>query len=84
MENVQSLGELALADLFDQFPATIPVFLRNGMACVGCDLNALYTVAEAIALYKLDRERFLAELGQACAAPGLSRELLDTPPEEKR
>jgi hybrid cluster-associated redox disulfide protein len=84
MVELEALREFTLADLFEQFPDTIPVFLRNGMACVGCDVNGLETVAEAIALYNLAEERFLKELAAVLGTAHPSLQQPDTLREDKQ
>ncbi len=60
------LGEdLLLADLFKRWPATIPVFIKNRMVCVGCPMTRFNTLSDAIRIYNLSRETFLQELVHA-------------------
>ena len=53
-------------DLVDEvmsaFPATIAVFLRRGMSCVGCLMGTFHTVADAADEYAIDRDELLHEL----------------------
>ena len=65
METQRVLNELTLAELLAQYPETIAVFNRRKMACVGCDLTTLETLQEAIEIYRLAPEPFLAELARA-------------------
>ena len=44
------------------FPATIAVFLRRGMSCVGCLMGTFHTVADAADEYAIDRDELLHEL----------------------
>lgn len=68
MADANSLRDLSVQQILDRFPETIPVFMRHRMACVGCDINAYETVAEAIAIYQLDHQQFLDKLTQAIRA----------------
>ena len=63
MADVRWLRDVVLAELFQQFPKTVLVFVKHHMACVGCDLNGLETVSDAIAHYELAEDEFLEELG---------------------
>ena len=54
--------DLPLADLMNLWPATIPVFVRHRMLCVGCLVSPFHTVADACAEYDLDETIFLNEL----------------------
>lgn len=42
--------------------AAVMVFMRHRMACPGCLMAPFMTVAEAAASYRVDPQRFLAEL----------------------
>lgn len=51
-----------MAQILSQRPNAFRVFLRNGMACVGCCLAAFETIADAAAAYGLDERRLLREI----------------------
>jgi len=57
--------DLPLEDLMNEWPQTIPVFLRHKMLCVGCLVNPFHTVMDACAEYGLDLDEFYAELAAA-------------------
>jgi hybrid cluster-associated redox disulfide protein len=57
--------ETNLQALFSRWPATISVFLRYRMSCVGCSMSAFDTLGEATANYHLEWPAFLAELWAA-------------------
>ncbi|HEX2980132.1 MAG TPA: DUF1858 domain-containing protein [Anaerolineaceae bacterium] len=57
--------DIPIANLFERWPQTIPVFLRRGMKCVGCEMAAFDTLAEAANNYALPIDSFLAELRSA-------------------
>ncbi len=61
-------SDLSVADVLARWPETIPVFLRHGMACVGCNMSAFETIASAAAVYGLDADSFLGELQQTIAS----------------
>lgn len=70
MADTNPLRQLYVQDLLELYPETVPVFMRHRMACVGCDITALETVAEAIDIYRLDGARFLDELMQVIQSKG--------------
>ena len=49
-------------DVMNGHPATIAVFLRHRMACVGCLMGPFHTVADAAAEYEIAPEELVAEL----------------------
>ena len=63
---------IALDDTVEQAlarsPALAAVFVRLGMACVGCDMAAFDTVRDAAAAYDRKPAELLAELNRAAAA----------------
>lgn len=62
--------DLPLAHLMSAWPATIPVFLRHRMLCVGCLIAPFHTIVDACAEYGLDEAAFVAELKAAIEAEG--------------
>ncbi|MCB8961762.1 MAG: DUF1858 domain-containing protein [Ardenticatenales bacterium] len=67
--------EMSIADLMRNWPATIAVFQRHRMACVGCAIAPFNSVAKAAEIYGLPLETFLAELQAA-----IQKEQLPTGP----
>jgi len=62
--------DLPLADLMGRWPATIPVFLRHRMLCVGCLISPFHTVTDACREHGVDEDAFMAEL--RCAARSMT------------
>jgi hybrid cluster-associated redox disulfide protein len=60
--------ETILKTLFTRWPATIPVFLRHRMVCVGCTMSAFDTLEDAAFNYHLEWTPFLTELREAVQA----------------
>ncbi|MEM0950109.1 MAG: DUF1858 domain-containing protein [Pseudomonadota bacterium] len=57
--------DMPLTDLMTHWPATIPVFIRHRMHCVGCLISPFHTIVDACAAYGLDEDAFVAELVEA-------------------
>ena len=62
-------SNLFVAAVMSRWPATIPVFLRHRMGCVGCAMSGFDTVQEVACTYHLDLEPFLDELRAAVQHP---------------
>lgn len=62
---IQPLGQYTIEQLLTNWPETVVVFKRHSMACIGCDVSHLYTVAEAIKIHRLPMAEFIAELEAA-------------------
>lgn len=63
IELMQPDAKLMIADLLDACPAAAQVFLRHGMACVGCTMAPFETLADAAREYGIDSRSLLVELG---------------------
>jgi hybrid cluster-associated redox disulfide protein len=60
--------ESTVEQTLDQYPLLAAVFVRRGMACVGCAMARFDTLAEAARTYGQETEAFLAELERAARA----------------
>lgn len=66
--------DLTLAALMRDWPATIEVFLRHGMLCVGCLVTPFHTIEDACAEHGLAPGPFRDELAAVIrAAPSRGR-----------
>lgn len=74
----QAMTQTAIAldtpveEVMRRFPATIAVFLRHRMHCVGCAVGPLHTVADSIREYGLVAATLIDELRAAAAGGGMS------------
>ncbi len=57
--------ENTVEQTLDQFPVLAAVFVRRGMACVGCAMAPFDTLADAARSYGQVADALLAELGAA-------------------
>jgi hybrid cluster-associated redox disulfide protein len=63
--NPQALSsDLTAAEVMQRWPATVPVFIRHCLACVGCPFAPFETLAEIPAIYGLPLDDFMRELQQ--------------------
>lgn len=62
---------MTVAELLRQWPQAASVFLRRGMACVGCRLAFFDTLAAAAATYGIAWETFARELASARRPGGI-------------
>ncbi len=87
MERSDIDSDMTVAQLLVQWPATAAVFVRRGMACVGCSLAPFETLVEAASVYGQEPGGFLAELARVSGAPpngGSRDDLASARPREKR
>ncbi len=59
-------SDLVIADVLNQWPQTVDVFLEHRMSCPGCYMSRFDTLEDAIQIYALSESAFLQELN--CAA----------------
>ncbi len=64
MEPQTLSSHLTAAEVMQRWPATIPVFIRHCLACVGCPFAPFETLAEIPAIYGLRPDDFIRELQQ--------------------
>ena len=57
--------EMPVEQVMRDWPATVPVFLRRRMHCVGCAVGPFHSLAEASAEYRLSLPDLLVELKAA-------------------
>jgi hybrid cluster-associated redox disulfide protein len=55
-------ADLDVDGLLSAYPQVATVLLRHKMACTGCYISHLHTLAEIAAIYRLDLNDFLDEL----------------------
>jgi hybrid cluster-associated redox disulfide protein len=65
MNDVEIESKLLVDDVMRRWPATIAVFLRHQMACVGCPVGPFHTIAESIVVYGIPVALLLEELRAA-------------------
>ncbi len=61
-------ADLTVDEVMCRWPATIAVFLRRRMACIGCAVGPFHTVAEASAQYGLAPKVLIDDLRRAAGA----------------
>lgn len=62
MSDSVSIADMIVEDVIARWPQTAVVFTRRNMACVGCPVSHLYSIAEAAAVYGLEVDDFVTEL----------------------
>lgn len=64
-------SHMIIADVLSRWPATIPVFQKYQMGCVGCAIAPFETLAEAARIYNLSLAELLYDLNQAVCGEGV-------------
>jgi hybrid cluster-associated redox disulfide protein len=59
---VEIQPETSVAELLQNHPESIPLFISHQMACVGCGMSKFETLGEAARMYHLDSTAFIQEI----------------------
>src|SRR5690554_5416205 len=57
--------EMTVDEIMRRWPATIRVFIRNRMLCIGCPIGVFHTVKDACDAHRIELEFFSRELLEA-------------------
>jgi hybrid cluster-associated redox disulfide protein len=69
MESHEIDSSQTVAQVLRQWPASAAVFVRRGMACVGCSMAPFETLVEVASAYGEELSGFLTDLAVAVAEP---------------
>ena len=64
--------EMTVDEIMRRWPATIRVFIRNRMLCIGCPIGVFHIVKDACDAHRLDEEAFARELLAAMKSDDLA------------
>ncbi|MDI6715767.1 MAG: DUF1858 domain-containing protein [Actinomycetota bacterium] len=54
--------DMSIAECVEQYPETVDVFQRYGLACFGCAVSRLENIEQGAALHGIDPNVLVAEL----------------------
>lgn len=55
-------AQMTVADLLTNWPAVFPVFIKNRLHCIGCEMARFATLEDVARNYQLDINVFLDEI----------------------
>ena len=55
-------SDMIIADVLRMDRGTVPIFLNNGLHCLGCPSASAETIADACAIHGLDVDKLVKEL----------------------
>ena len=70
MEDQLPTSDMAVGDVLEKWPETVPVFQELKMACVGCAMAPFDTLDDVAAIYKVDLSQFMKSLYLAINSGG--------------
>jgi len=56
------LEDLSVKDIMDQWPDTVPTFIRLRLKCVGCPIAPFHTIADAAREHGADLSALVREI----------------------
>lgn len=63
--------DMFISDVLNMNQGTIPIFLQNGLHCLGCAMASGETIEEACAVHDLDCNGLIEELNEFFSLEGL-------------
>ncbi len=54
--------EMTIGQVIREHPDSIPIFLKNGLSCIGCPMSSMETVEQGALAHGIDLDKMLAEL----------------------
>ena len=58
---------MSIKEVVEKYPATIPVFFKHGLCCVGCAAAQFESIEQGAAVHGIDVDALIADLNQAVA-----------------
>jgi len=56
--------DMIIADVLRMDRGTVPIFLNNGLHCLGCPSSSGESIADACAIHGLDADKLVKELNE--------------------
>ncbi len=58
-------GDMSIGEVVSKHPEVIPVFLRNGLYCVGCAVASYENIEQGAQAHGIDSKKLIKELNEA-------------------
>jgi len=65
--------DMIIADVLNMDAGTVPIFLQNGLHCLGCAMSSGETLEEACMVHGIDCDDLLEQLNEFMALQGLPK-----------
>lgn len=57
-------GDMIIMDILELDKTCIPIFMNNGLHCLGCSMASGETIEEACLVHSIDLDSLLAQLNE--------------------
>lgn len=61
--------DMAIGEVVEQYPETVPVFMQHGLGCFGCAMARFENIEQGAMAHGIDIEVLMKALNEAVAAP---------------
>lgn len=58
-------AQMTISEVVQKYPATVEVFMRHGLGCVGCSAARYENIAQGAAVHGIDTEQLVKDLNAA-------------------
>ncbi len=62
MDEITTILTMCVGDIMQKWPHTVPIFLKYGLICVGCQLASFDTLADVLVNYGYSPDKIVTEL----------------------
>jgi len=66
--------DMAIAEVVQKYPQTIPVFLAHGLMCFGCAIARFETIEQGAVAHGIDVDALMKDLNAAVSQPAEQKE----------
>ena len=63
-------GDMPIGDVVSKYPATINVFFKHGLGCVGCAVARFENIQQGAMAHGMDIDALMKDLNEAAAEMG--------------
>jgi len=53
---------MTIGQVIREHPDSVPIFLKNGLTCIGCPMSSMETVEQGAEAHGIDVEKLISEL----------------------
>lgn len=61
--------DMTIGQVIRENPSAVPVFIKNGLTCVGCPMASMETLEQGAVSHGIDLDKLLKELNSSVKEP---------------
>ncbi len=55
-------AQMTISEVVQKYPATVEVFMKHGLGCIGCAAARYENIAQGAAVHGIDADKLVADL----------------------